>query len=96
MGVDRILTSGQQEKAVNGIDLLFELQHIADKKIIIMPGSGINAENCSLFKKANFKEIHTSASKVIENTDDSYFGNIQQTVSDIETIKEIFKTMNNA
>tara|TARA_R110001632_G_scaffold2635_5_gene11648 strand:+ start:1171 stop:1875 length:705 start_codon:yes stop_codon:yes gene_type:complete len=96
MGVDRILTSGQEEKAANGIELLMELQKIAKNKLIIMPGSGINSKNSMLFKKAGFKEIHSSASKVIENTDDSYFGNTPQTVSDIETIKEILKTMNNA
>ena len=93
MGVDRILTSGQKEKAKDGIDLLIELQSIAKNDIIIMPGSGIN--NSILVKNAGFQEIHTSASKVIASNENSYFGGIPQTVSDIETIKRILKTLEN-
>tara|TARA_R110002073_G_scaffold8207_7_gene45900 strand:+ start:11015 stop:11722 length:708 start_codon:yes stop_codon:yes gene_type:complete len=95
MGVDRILTSGQKEKAEQGIDLLIELQSIAEDKIIIMPGSGINVNNAHFFKEAGFKEIHTSASKVIFTNDDSYFGNTQQTISDVSTIKDILKIIRN-
>lgn len=95
MGVDRVLTSGQKEKAEQGIDLLIELQSVAKNKIIIMPGSGINANNTHLFKEAGFKEIHTSASKVIIKNRDCYFGNTQQTVSDLSTIKEILKVIRN-
>lgn len=91
MGVDRVLTSGQKEKANQGLDLLIELQSIAENKIIIMPGSGINPNNTHLFKEAGFEEIHASASKKIETTNDSYFGDAQQTVSDLSTIKNILK-----
>ena len=42
MGVGRLLTSGQKEKAEDGIDLLSELQKMAQNKLIVMPGSGIN------------------------------------------------------
>jgi len=96
IGVDKILTSGQQEKAKDGIDLLMKLQHIANNKIVIMPGSGINAENCTLFKEAGFREIHTSASKFIDNKSDLYFGNTPQTISDIIAMKEILKKISNA
>lgn len=96
MGVQRILTSGQKEKAIEGIHLLKELQNIAHNKLIIMPGSGINSKNCNQFKTAGFKEIHTSASKVIDNKSDSYFGNSKQTVSDRSVIKEILKNISNA
>lgn len=89
--VDRVLTSGQKENAENGIDMLIELQNIAKDNIIIMPGSGINTQNSILFKNVGFKEIHTSASIAISSDNASYFGNTQQTVSDVSTIKRILK-----
>ena len=89
LGVDRLLTSGQQEKAEDGIDLLIELQKLAKNKLTILPGSGINSENCIHFKNAGFTEIHSSASKIISMNTHSYFGNTPQTVSDIDTIKNI-------
>ena len=80
LGVDRILTSGQEPKAKQGLTLLKRLNEKANNKIIIMPGSGINPKNTERFKAAGFLEIHASASKSIDNN---------QTVSDVETIKAI-------
>jgi copper homeostasis protein len=93
LGVDRLLTSGQQEKAEDGIDLLIELQKLAKNKLTILPGSGINSENCIHFKNAGFIEIHSSASKIISMNTHSYFGNTPQTVSDIDTIKNILNVI---
>jgi len=93
LGVDRLLTSGQQEKAEDGIDLLIELQKLAKNKLTILPGSGINSENCIHFKNAGFTEIHSSASKIISMNTHSYFGNTPQTVSDIDTIKNILNVI---
>ena len=89
MGVGRLLTSGQEEKAENGINLLIELQKLAKNKITILPGSGINSENCIHFKNTGFTEIHSSASKIISSSTHSYFGNTPQIVSDINSIKNI-------
>ena len=93
LGVDRLLTSGQKDKAEDGIELLIELKQMAKNKLIIMPGSGINQINSSLFKNAGFTEIHSSASKKISENIHSYFGNTPQTVSDIDTIKNILDTI---
>lgn len=94
LSVDRILTAGLEEKAEDGIDVLIELQKIAKNKLIILPGSGINAKNVVLFKEAGFKEIHTSASKIIaQKNKNSYFENYPQTVSDVAIIKEILKAI---
>ena len=89
LGVHRLLTSGQEEKAEDGIDLLLELQKLAKNKLTILPGSGINSENCIHFKNNGFTEIHSSASKIISNRTHSYFGNTPQIVSDINSIKNI-------
>tara|TARA_B110001469_G_scaffold78409_1_gene74248 strand:- start:401 stop:1099 length:699 start_codon:yes stop_codon:yes gene_type:complete len=93
MGVGRLLTSGQKEKAEDGIDLLSELQKMAQNKLIVMPGSGINHLNSSLFKTAGFTEIHSSASKTTSRNTHSFFGNTPQTVSDTNTIKNMLDTI---
>jgi copper homeostasis protein len=95
LGVDRILTSGTKEKAAEGIELLKALKKIANKKVIILPGSGINKDNVVLFKNAGFEEIHTSASKIITDERNPFFDKTTQTISDINTIKMILKSINN-
>jgi copper homeostasis protein len=95
LGVDRILSSGLQEKATDGIALLKELQELAKDTLIILPGSGINAKNAHLFSEAGFKEVHSSASKVISSSS-IFFDKTIQTVSDIKTIQEILKAIKNA
>ena len=68
LGCDRILTSGQQPKAEMGIDLLKKLVDIAGERIIIMPGSGVNADNISkLAISTGAKEYHFSARERIES-----------------------------
>jgi len=79
---DRILTSGQAETAVKGLDLLKEFINIAEKKIIIMPGSGVNINNILEFKKIGSKEIHGSFIKDPNN---------KNSISDFN---EIFKCIN--
>lgn len=64
IGVNRVLTSGQEMSAVKGISLLKELQQ--KTVITILPGGGINASNALLFKKTGFSEIHLSASKQLQ------------------------------
>ena len=93
IGVDRLLSSGLQEKASDGIELLIELRKTAQNKLTILPGSGINLENCMLFKNAGFTEIHTSASREIKGNSHSYFGKTSQTVSDIQAIKNIIESI---
>ena len=61
-GCERILTSGQQPKAVDGAQIIKELIAQADDRIIIMPGSGVNAENIiSIAENTGAKEFHSSA-----------------------------------
>lgn len=93
LGVDRVLTSGQQYKAIGGIKLLKELHEQAKNRIIILVGSGVNSENASVYKDAGFHEIHASASKVINKQTSEFFGNTPQTVSDVETIQAILKAI---
>ena len=58
MGVDRVLTSGQKEKAIDGLVFLEQLNNISNNRIVIMPGSGISKNNLTNFEL--FKEVHGS------------------------------------
>ncbi len=90
LDLERILTSGLEPTAEKGLNMLMKLNKKAEKRIIILAGSGINAENTSKFKTAELQEIHASASQVITTKNNhTYFGNTQQTVSSVEIIKNI-------
>tara|TARA_B100000927_G_scaffold87008_1_gene70162 strand:+ start:696 stop:1310 length:615 start_codon:yes stop_codon:yes gene_type:complete len=58
LGVNRILTSGQKEKAIDGLVLLEKLKRISNNRILIMPGSGISKNNLKDFEL--FNEVHGS------------------------------------
>lgn len=63
LGVERILTSGQERTAVEGIDLIAELVRRAGDRISIMPGGGVTERNLrKILDKTGAKEIHGSAS----------------------------------
>lgn len=97
LGVDRILTSGQETSAEKGIELLKQLNKKANKKIIILPGGGINAQNAKLFKENGFKEVHASATTTISIIEEPkiemnsimFFDETIEVVSDLDKIKGI-------
>lgn len=61
LGVDRILTSGLQEKAIDGVPLLKDLQDKFGDRIEIVVGSGINADNAKdIMEKTGITQIHSS------------------------------------
>ena len=61
-GIERILTSGQEKTAFEGIALIKQLQEKANGRIIIMAGSGINKSNINdIIDKTAVTEIHLSA-----------------------------------
>jgi copper homeostasis protein len=62
IGCERILTSGLVPNALDGAETLAALIKQADERIIIMPGSGVRADNIiDLAKKTGAVEFHTSA-----------------------------------
>ena len=66
LGVDRLLTSGQEESVIEGIDLIKELQEKANDRIIIMPGGGITPRNLKkLVDYTGVKEVHFAAMKTV-------------------------------
>lgn len=61
-GCNRILTSGQEPKVMEGLALVKQLVEQANDRIIIMPGSGLNSSNvASIISTVGVSEVHTSA-----------------------------------
>lgn len=61
LGLDRILTSGLESKAIQGIELLKELQKNYGNEIQILAGSGINADNANkIMEYTGITQIHSS------------------------------------
>jgi copper homeostasis protein len=67
-GADILLTSGQRDKAEEGLELISQLIGKARERIIIMPGSGITESNINLIAKGTgAKEFHMTGRKLIES-----------------------------
>lgn len=62
VGFDRILTSGHKLKALEGVELIGELNARSNGRISIMAGSGVNEDTVqSIVSVSNVREIHFSA-----------------------------------
>ncbi len=57
----RILTSGQHDKAIDGIENIANMVARADGRIEIMAGSGVNSDNCLVFLDVGVHAVHLSA-----------------------------------
>ena len=65
LGVSIILTSGQKDHCIDGIELLQTLQERAKGRIVIQAGSGVEAGNiCELYEKTGICAFHMSGSTV--------------------------------
>lgn len=65
--VHRLLTSGQQETALQGVELIRGLNERAAGKMIIMPGSGVNEKNImEIITKTGVSEVHASLRSKID------------------------------
>lgn len=82
LGCRRILTSGQQPTALQGIPLLRRLRDLSDGRIIIMPGGGVNIGNARLIlDQVGTSEIHGSCSAGTGQTDAA---SVRQIIKSIE------------
>ena len=105
LGCNRILTSGQQSTALEGIPLLTSLVKQADGRIIIMPGCGVNASNAAhILQATGATEIHASASTMMPSLmkfsrSDVYMGakgadEDHRKVTDAQAVADILKAIN--
>jgi copper homeostasis protein len=62
LGVDRLLTSGQEPNALEGAPLIRRLIELAAGRIIVMPGGGITARNVGrVLQETGASEFHFAA-----------------------------------
>lgn len=99
-GCERVLTSGQKSSANDAADLLKQLVQLADGRIIIMPGAGVNSSNILNLKNASgAMEFHSSARKIAPNPvtyinkEVSDYGNVY--IADETEVKAMIDALNN-
>ncbi len=62
LGMDRILTSGQESSVLEGLDLIAALVRQAGDRIIIMPGGGIHERNfAGIAERSGARDLHVAA-----------------------------------
>ena len=68
LGVDRVLTSGQEASVFEGAELIGQLVQRAGDRIIVLPGGGIRERNVArILQQTGAREIHVSASGPIQS-----------------------------
>ena len=67
--IDRVLTSGQKAKAVDGLDLIKDLQTNYGNKIEILAGAGVNSTNASyIMDYTGIRQIHSSCKNYLADS----------------------------
>ncbi len=106
IGIDRILTSGQKNTAIEGKELIHQLVLQAKNRISIMPGAGINAQNIeTLIETTKATEYHLSAKSLVKSNMTSSSSNLQLNSSpevsefdyyetDLEKVRTIVRIVN--
>ncbi len=67
LGVDRVLTTGQEASVLEGIDLVADLVRRAGDRIIIMPGSGAERQMGKLVAATGAREFHVVGNRTLES-----------------------------
>ena len=69
LGVDRLLTSGQEASCLEGLELIAALHKQAAGRIIVMPGGGITPRNIQrIVDGTGVNEVHLSARSTTESS----------------------------
>lgn len=103
LGCDRILTSGQQPKAIDGIHLLAELEQKTEGRIKLLAGSGVNEDNIrEIFEATGIHEYHFSArvnvpSRMKHYNHEVYMGakGVDESNSLVTSVERVRKTIIN-
>jgi copper homeostasis protein len=101
LNVHRLLTSGQQETALQGAALIRKLQERAAGRLIIMPGGGVTPDNVAeLVRKTGVTEVHASVRKSVRSgmqfqkdlspmSSNRNLSEFEQLVADVEQVKAL-------
>lgn len=94
IGCQRILTSGLKPTAMEGISMIESLVKKAEDRIIIMPGSGIRADNIlEISVKTGTTEFHSSARKTVPGKMEYFNKGMGEELMTIEVNKEEVREM---
>lgn len=85
-GCVRVLTSGQHNKAIDGINIISALVEAAQNRIEIMAGAGVNAENASYFLEKGVNALHLTGNSIRNSLME--YRKEAVSMSDIESISE--------
>ena len=101
IGCKRILTSGQVPNVGNAIPMIQQLVEKAKDRIIILPGSGVRADNiATIVSQTGAKEMHSSARKAMpskmEFNQPTMQENMQYFDVDVDEIKAMIQAINTA
>lgn len=105
LGVQRILTSGQKNKAMDGVSMITDLVKAAGSDLSIMAGSGVNEENVlDIARQTQARAFHVSLresheSKMIFRRENVFMGGLKEIpeyankYTDAERIKALIKLL---
>ncbi|PID26498.1 MAG: copper homeostasis protein CutC [Candidatus Cloacimonadota bacterium] len=105
LGFERVLTSGQKNRAVDSVKMIKKLTEVAGERLTILPGSGLREHNIEKFiDETKSKEIHMTAFKE-ESTGMDFKSNIpmsgyprdefKRKVTDRDLVRRVRKIMDN-
>ena len=70
LGAERVLTSGGEESAEEGIGFIRRLVEAAGGRIVVIAGAGVNAENAErIVRETGVREVHASCRSENGSTD---------------------------
>lgn len=95
MGFDRLLTSGQESTAEEGIPLIRKLSNRADGRIIVLPGAGVDSLNArQIVSASGVKELHSMAAELAcgQAGDQVAFGTNRH-VTSVEVVRAIKQSL---
>ena len=88
-GFDRILTSGQEKTAIEGLEKIKDWKQRSGGQIEIIAGSGVNASNAKILMEAGADALHFTARKKIIKEDTLGMGD--EFVVDVAKIENVMK-----
>jgi len=92
LGFDRVLTSGAQPFAIDGIDVIAQMVERAAGRISIMPGCGLTPENVAdVVRKTGAHEVHAACSRRVAG--DPAFSDFDPVAGRFETSVEDTRAM---
>lgn len=84
---DYILTSGQKENVIDGIENLKQIVKLAKNRINIIAGGGVNHNNIESLYKIGIREFHLSGKELVQNRQlETKYENVKMAVQKVKSL----------